>query len=100
VLILATDRLAKFFDSGIATLEAARRTLPFLAIGIQMPTWLIGIEPVDFTPIGDRYQAMWELCTQNGLECHTFEAALGAQIPVAELLLEEPTEDQSADATD
>jgi hypothetical protein len=100
VLILATDKFAKFFDSGIATLEAARRTLPFLAIGIQMPIWLIGIEPVDFAPIGERYQSMWELCEQNGLECHSFETALGAQIPVAELPLEEPTEDQSAGSID
>jgi len=90
VLVVATDQLAKFFDSGVTTMESARRALPFLAIGIQMPIWLIGIEPVDFAFIGERYRAMWELCHENGLDCHPFEVALGAEIAVAQLPVEEP----------
>jgi hypothetical protein len=82
VLVVATQRLAKFFDSGVATYEAALKDIPFLAVGIQMPICFIGIEPSSFDEIGARYEEMRTLCEQNGLECHTFETALGADIPV------------------
>ena len=79
VLIVATDRLARFFDSGVATFEIASKSRPFLAIGVQMPIWIIGIEPDDFEfAIGPRYREMWELCRSNGVECHPWEDALGA----------------------
>ena len=77
-----TQRFAKFFDSGIATYEAALRHLPYLAIGIQMPIWFVGIEPSDFDAIGERYEQMRALCEENGLPCHSFEVALGAPIEV------------------
>jgi len=82
VLIVATQRFAKFFDSGIATYEAALRHLPYLAIGIQMPIWFVGIEPSDFVAIGQRYEEMRALCASNGLECHPFDVAMGATIEV------------------
>jgi hypothetical protein len=80
VLVTATHRLAKFFDSGMTTFEAALRHLPYLAVGFQMPIWFIGIEPNDFQEIGARYEAMRQLCEANGLECHPFATALGASI--------------------
>jgi hypothetical protein len=82
VLVVATQRLAKFFDSGVATYETALRDIPFLAVGIQMPVCFIGIEPSSFDEIGARYEEMRRLCEENGLECHTFETALGADVPV------------------
>lgn len=83
VLICATAKLAKFFDSGVTTFEAAQRHIPYLAIGIQMPIWFVGIEPTNFSDIGARYEEMRALCESNGLECHPFETALGATIDVS-----------------
>jgi hypothetical protein len=84
VLVTATSRLAKFFDSGVTTFEAAQRHRPYLAIGVQMPVWMIGIEPSDFTAIGHRYEELRFLCEENGLSCHDFGTALGAEIEVDE----------------
>jgi hypothetical protein len=99
VLILATERLAKFFDSGVTTFEVAERLLPYLSIGIQMPIWFIGIEPEDYGPIGERYEEMRKLCEENGLSCHPFDIALGAPIPVEQESSEAADEahDSSAD---
>jgi hypothetical protein len=80
VLIAATERLARFFDSGVATFEAAKRHLPYLAIGIQMPICFLGFEPNSFDEIGSRYEELRELCELNGLECHPFAAALGGEV--------------------
>lgn len=80
VLIAATERLARFFDSGVATFEAAKRHLPYLAIGIQMPICFLGFEPNSFDEIGGRYEELRELCELNGLECHPFATALGAEV--------------------
>jgi hypothetical protein len=82
VLIVATKRLAKFFDSGVASYEAALRDIPFLAVGIQMPICFIGLEPNSFDEIGNRYEEMRMLCEANGLECHDFAAALGADVQI------------------
>jgi hypothetical protein len=87
VLVTATERLAKFFDSGVTTFEAAQRHKPFLAIGVQMPVWIIGLEPGDFSAIGHRYEEMRLLCQEHGVICHAFGPALGAEVPVDE---EEP----------
>jgi hypothetical protein len=84
VLVTATDRLAKFFDSGVTTFESAQRHRPYLAIGVQMPVWLIGMEPIDFSAIGHRYEEMRLLCEEHGVSCHEFGIALGAEIAVAE----------------
>ncbi|MEX1264633.1 MAG: BglII/BstYI family type II restriction endonuclease [Actinomycetota bacterium] len=78
VLVVATDKLARFFDSGVATFEIADKSRPFLAIGVQMPIWIIGIEPDDFEfAIGRRYREMWDLCRQQGVECHPWKIAIG-----------------------
>jgi hypothetical protein len=74
VLIVATERLAKYFDSGVATFEAAKRHIPYLAMGIQMPIWIVGFEPESFKDIEVRYKEMHAICVENGLDCHTFEA--------------------------
>ncbi len=83
VLVCATERLAKFFDSCVMTFEAAKRHIPYLAIGIQMPILFIGIEPVDFDGVGARYEQMRAFCEENGLLCHAFEAAFGAVVDVS-----------------
>jgi hypothetical protein len=89
VLIVATDQFARFFDSGVTTFEAAKRAKPYMAIGLQMPVWIIGIEPLSFEGIGERYAQMWELCKQNGLDCHDFASVATSSDASAE----EPAED-------
>ncbi len=84
VVVVATERFARFFDSGVATFEGVQRLLPYFAVGIQMPIWIVGIEPVDFAAIGERYEEMRRLCEANGLPCHPWDVAFGAP-PVAEL---------------
>jgi hypothetical protein len=79
VLVTATERLARFFDSGVTTFEAARRLLPFMALGIQMPIWIVGIEPNDFDLIGERYEELRSLCFAHCLDCHSFQTAIGVQ---------------------
>lgn len=83
VLITATREMGKFFDSGIATYEQAVSLLPYMRIGIQMPIWLIGIEPRDWAPVETRYQEMYELVTQNGIRCHTFDDVRRARDAIA-----------------
>lgn len=73
VLVTAMDRLARFHDQGITTYEAAVRLLPYLAVGIQMPIWIIGIEPADWSPLKSRYEEMLALCQDHGVSCHPFE---------------------------
>jgi len=80
VLVCATERLAKFFDSGVTTFEAAERHIPYLAIGIQMPIWFIGIEPRDFDAIQEAYEQAQSLCEENDVDCHPFDVALGAPV--------------------
>ena len=91
VLVLASQRLAKFFDSGVATYEGALKDIPFLAVGIQMPICFIGIEPDSFDEIGARYEEMRALCIENGVDCHSFEVALGAEVPVESESADEET---------
>jgi hypothetical protein len=84
VLVVATERLARFFDSNVATYETAQRNKPYLAIGVQMPVWIVGIEPDDgFAEIGTQYEAMRALCTANGVDCHSFDTAIGAPKVIA-----------------
>lgn len=73
VAICAMDRFARFFDSGVTTFEAATRLLPYLAIGIQMPIWFLGIEPDDYSPVKKRYREMQLLCEKHKLACHEFD---------------------------
>jgi hypothetical protein len=80
VLVTAMERLARFFDSGVTTFEAANRHIPYLAIGIQMPICLIGFEPDTFDAIGTRYEELRTLCADNGLECHPFPDAIGPEV--------------------
>jgi hypothetical protein len=81
VLVVATDRFARLFDSGVATFETARRLAPYLAIGLQMPIWICGIEPDDFSPIEARYGEMLKVCEANGVTCATYEEATRTRGP-------------------
>lgn len=84
VLIVATSGLARFFDSGVATFEHAVSLLPSMRIGIQMPIWIIGIEPPSWEKIQKRYDEMYEVATENSIDCHAF--AVIVQTPAEALL--------------
>jgi hypothetical protein len=94
ILVTATEQ-HEVLDSGVSTLEAAQRLLPFMAIGIQMPIWIVGIEPTDFSEIGERYEEMASLCRDNDVDCHSFATAFGARIAVEEAFV--PASESSAD---
>jgi len=96
VLLVATDRFARFFDSGVTTYEGARRAKPYMAIGLQMPVWIIGIEPLSFDLIQGRYGEMWELCKENGLDCHTFDSVVTSDEASAEVPADDTYEDSEA----
>jgi hypothetical protein len=93
VLLVATDRFARFFDSGVTTYEGALRAKPYMAIGLQMPVWIIGIEPLSFDSIGERYMEMWELCRTNGVDCHDFSSVMTSEEASAEAPAEESYEE-------
>lgn len=78
VLLTGTKRLMKFSDQGQATFEAAEKLLPYLSLGIQMPLWIIGIEPEDWSSLEERYGEMLQVATENGVDCHTFSSMMGA----------------------
>jgi hypothetical protein len=80
VLIVATAQMAKYFDSGVTTYEQAVNLIPYMRIGIQMPVWVIGIEPADWTHVEQRYNHMFEVATANGIACHGFETIRGARL--------------------
>jgi hypothetical protein len=80
ILVTATQRLARFFDQGVATFQNADGTRPYMSIGIQMPLWIVGIEPADWGLIEKKYQEMQRVCEANDLRTHDFAAVFGAPI--------------------
>jgi hypothetical protein len=80
ILIVATTQLAKFFDSGVATFEQAAGLVPYMRIGIQMPVWIVGIEPPTWESVQDRYIEMNIVASENGLECHDFDTIFGSML--------------------
>ena len=88
VLVTATTRFAKFFDQGVATFENAVATKPYMSIGIQMPLWIVGIEPADWSQIQAKYEEMQLVCQENGLDSHDFADVFGAPIDPSEEIVE------------
>lgn len=80
VLVVAADRVARFFDQGVATFEQVTRLLPYMGIGLQLPTVVIGLDLNDWSPVSRRYEEMRNVAESNGLECHSFEAVFGAPL--------------------
>lgn len=79
VLVTPVRALARLHDSGITTYEKVEQLLPYMSVGIQMPIWIIGLEPDDIAPLRDRYVEMFESAMANSVDCHPLEAALGYQ---------------------
>ena len=98
VLILATKEMARFFDSGVATYEQAVADLGYMAIGMQMPVWIIGIEPRSFGAAGTRYEEMRATAEANSVECHTFAAFMGSPPLPSDELEDESSEDSDLES--
>jgi hypothetical protein len=79
VLVVATDRVGRFFDQGVATFEQVVRLLPFMGIGLQLPTVVVGLGIQDWTGVQHRYREMEAVLHAHGLESHPFEAVLGSE---------------------
>jgi len=73
VLVVATAAVTRLFDSGVATYEQALNLLPYMKIGLTLPTVVVGLDIVDWAPIEARYAEMYEVATANGVPCHSFE---------------------------
>jgi hypothetical protein len=84
VIVVATAQLARFFDQGQATWEAATALLPYMRAGLQLPTAIVGVDVNDWSRIEARYREMQAVAEENGEACHSFEAII--QAPAAEAL--------------
>jgi hypothetical protein len=80
VLVVATDRVGRFFDQGVATYEQVTRLLPYMGIGLQLPTVVVGLDLNDWTAVARRYEEMRSVAEENGLDCHPFQAVFGAPL--------------------
>jgi hypothetical protein len=96
VLITATRRFAKFMDQGVATFEAAQALLPAMRLGIQMPIWIIGIEPSDWAPLEAKYVEMLDTCATGGIDCHPYASIDSASLEPEVGSPEEPIDPEEA----
>ena len=82
VLVTATRQLMKFHDSGVTTYELIDGLRPYLALSIQMPIWIVGLEPETWAEIQARYDEMYEVTTSNGEAAHPFSDIFGAEMAI------------------
>lgn len=76
IIVVATAQLASFFDQGQATWESATGLLPYMRVGLQLPTAIIGLDVNDWAPVQERYDEMLAQLEANGETGHTFETVL------------------------
>ena len=74
ILVVAVDAVARFFDSGVATFEQALRLLPFMRIGLSLPTAIVGLDLTadDWDPVERRYLEMQAVAEANGVVVRDF----------------------------
>ena len=65
----------------MATYEQGVNLLPYMNIGLALPTVVVGLDIVDWAPIEKRYWEMYQIATANGVECHSFEVVRGTDDP-------------------
>jgi Restriction endonuclease BglII len=82
VLVVGLRRLMKFHDSGVATFEKVDAMLPYLRIALQMPVWIVGLEPESWDDIRQRYEEMLTVAQDHGEECLPYETAFGVDIHI------------------
>lgn len=82
IIVVASDLLARFFDQGVATFEQASSLVPYMRVGLQLPTAIIGLDVDDWSSVRTRYEEMREVVEAEGEPCHPFEAVMA--VPLAE----------------
>jgi hypothetical protein len=87
ILVTATDRMARFFDSGVATFEQAMRLMPYMRIGLSLPTAIIGLDlsEQDWVRVGSRYAEMQTVAEANGVRCRSYADVWHAPSPEPDL---------------
>ena len=88
VIVVATAELATFFDQGLATWEQATGLLPYMRVGLQLPTAIIGLDVNDWTTIEARYNEMLDVLVANGESGHAFDVIRRAPPVLDDLDLE------------
>jgi hypothetical protein len=86
IIVVATAQLAAFFDQGQATWESATGLLPYMRVGLQLPTAIIGLDVNDWSRVQQRYHEMLAVLEANGESGHGFETVL--REPTSVLALE------------
>lgn len=89
ILIAAVDRMARFFDSGVATYEQAVRLMPYMRIGLSLPTAIIGLDlsDQDWLRVERRYREMQQVAEAGGVTCRSYEDVWRAPTIDPDLLL-------------
>jgi hypothetical protein len=61
----------------VATYEQAVRLMPYMRIGLSLPTAIVGLDLTDhdWTVVGQRYREMQTVAEANGVRCRSFEDA-------------------------
>jgi hypothetical protein len=87
ILVTATSQVARFFDSGVATFEQAQRLLPFMRIGLSLPTAIIGLDlsDEDWGRVEKRYAEMQAVAETNGVVCRSFDEVRALPMPDQEI---------------
>lgn len=76
VIVLATKRVARFFDSGVASYEQMIGLKDYLSIGIQMPIWIVGLDIANWDELRASYDNMYAVATENNVPCHSFDVII------------------------
>lgn len=77
VIVLATKKVARFFDSGVASYEQMIGLKDYLSIGIQMPIWIVGLDITNWSELRESYDEMYAVATENKVPCHQFDVVFG-----------------------
>jgi hypothetical protein len=85
IIVVATAQLAAFFDQGQATWETATGLLPYMRVGLQLPTAIIGLDVNDWSRVQQRYDEMLAVLETNGETGHAFETVLREPTPEVSL---------------
>ena len=91
ILVVGTDAFARFFDSGVATYEQAVRLMPYMRIGLSLPTAIVGLDlsDDDWGLVEARYDEMQAVAEANGVVVRSFKDVRRLQVPDPDLGLGE-----------
>jgi hypothetical protein len=73
VIVVATERTARFFDQNVATYELAVQRLPHIRAAINIPLAVLGVEAPDWDEVRERYRQMKAIAEAHGDKCHEFD---------------------------